>query len=171
MLNLYLSSAERSKKNLIKISVKKEGMYEDELPELALVWLDDADKVKEIHFNEDGMSRLFNAGDLLGEEFAQALVTNYPGIPRLKRDVNESVIQFTHANVKRTMAIRTTTYMHRDPKGYQVKCFERVVIDDTGKVYNSVKKTAWDYVLDYDSKPKKFFAITAIKPESSRKFD
>ncbi len=159
-----------SKKNLIQISVKKDQTREDALPGLAFVWIDNAGKVKEVYFNEDGMSRFFNAGDLSGEEFAQALVTNYSGIPSLKREAIHVARQIgTHP-----VSIRTTTFIHRDPRGYQVKCFEREFIDDTGKVYNSKmvqNGRVGGYLLDDDSMPEKFFAITAIKPGSSLKFD
>ena len=141
---------------------------------LCNVWIDDQGNVNEVYFNEDGMDRIFNAGDLSGEEFAQALVKNYSKIPNLEREGKERVISFIHQNVMREIKIRTTTFIHKNPKGYQVKCFERVFIDDTGLVHNSrmVKNNLmWNYVLDADSSPKKFFAITAIKPESARKFD
>lgn len=156
-----------SKKNLIQVSVKKKGVREDKLPGLVFVWIDDAGKVKEVYFNGDGMDRLFNAGDFSTKEFAQSLVKNYSGIPSLEPQVQrEDPGRGT---------IQSTTWIYKDPKGYQVKLFERAYFNDSGVKYNGKmleRDVEVAMALSLVNKlPTKYFAISAIKPESARKFD
>ena len=156
-----------NKKNLIQISFKKEGVREDQLKGLCFVWIDDNDNVKEVYFNEDGMARLFNAGDLSGEEFAQSLVDNYSEIPSLE------------SNVKREDLgrgfIQTTTWFYKDPRGFQVKLFDRAYLNNNGQRYTARMIENDPEVLMalslVDKMPKKYLSLTAIKPESERKFD
>lgn len=155
------------RKNLIQVAVKKNGIREDKLPGLVSVWIDNAGNVKEAYFNEDGMDRLFNARDLSTEEFAQALVNKYSGIPSLepkilREDPGRGIIQ-------------STTWIHKDPKGYQVKLFERVYLNNNGVKYNKRMlendvEVAMALSL-VDKLPTKYFTFFAIKPESARKFD
>lgn len=161
-----------NKKNLIQISFKKEGVREDQLKGLCFVWIDDNDNVKEVYFNEDGMARLFNAGDLSGEEFAQSLVDNYPDITSLEPTTNDELKYLDEGSVK----VTTSTWIHKNPKGYQVKLFERSACLKSGIMTVDARKAADDSPLNLylglaGRKPKKFFTILAIKPESARKFD
>lgn len=159
-----------AKKNLIQISLKKEGVREDQLKGLCFVWIDGQGNVKEAYFNEDGIDRLFNAGDLSGKEFAQALVNNYSAILNFK---SESAID----NLKQYGHIETTSWIYKDPKGYQVKLFERAYVNRNGRRYTSDKKlfnsnAEVSYYLSMANKaPQKFLSISTIKPESARKFD
>ncbi len=146
-----------NKKNLIQISFKKDGTREDQLKGLCLVWINDQGNVKEVYFNERGMARLFNAGDLSSKEFAQALVNNYSEIPNLKSNVKKSEYTdnggYTQDNI----------WLYKDPRGFQVKLFERVYFTGDGKRYD-YKEAGWFGA-------KRFLSISAIKPESARKFD
>lgn len=158
-----------SKKNVIRISnnEKKEKTREDNLPGLVFVWINDEGNVKEVYFNEDGMARLFNAGDLSTEEFAQLLVKNYSGIPSLEPEVKKE-------NPGRGI-IQETTWTHKDPRGYQVKLFERAYFDNNGVRYNAktIERNA-ELALPLslaDKLPTRYFTVFAIKPESARKFD
>ena len=153
------------KKNLIQISIKKNGVREDKLDGLCFVWIDDKGNVEKVYFNGDGMDRFF--GELPVEEFAQALVNNYSGIPSLKPECLRD-------NLEQYGSIETTTWIYKDNKGYQVKLFECAYIAPNGKRFNSDKNLNLEvaYYLSTAGKgPKKFFAISAIKPESVRKFD
>ncbi len=156
-----------AKKNLIQISFKKDGVREDKLKGLCFVWIDGKGNVKEVYFNEDGMAKLFNAGDLSSEEFAKSLVSNYSGIPSLepkvqREDPGRGIIQ-------------STTWIHKNPKGYQVKLFERVYYNNNGVKYNKTmleNDVEVAMALSLVSKlPTRYFTIFAIKPESARKFD
>ena len=156
-----------NKKNLIQISFKKEGVREDQLKGLCFVWIDDNDKVKEAYFNEDGMARLFNAGDLSGKEFAQSLVDNYSEIPSLESNVKTE-------DPGRGF-IQTTTWFYKDPRGFQVKLFDRAYLNNNGQRYTARMIENDPEVLMalslVDKMPKKYLSLTAIKPESERKFD
>ena len=156
-----------AKKNLIHVAIKKNGIREDKLPGLVSVWIDNTGNVKEAYFNEDGMTRLFNAGDLSTEEFAQALVNKYSGIPSLEPKVQRE-------NPGRG-TIQSTTWIHKDPNGYQVKLFERVYFNNNGVKYNKrmlENDAEVAMALSLVSKlPTRYFTIFAIKPESARKFD
>ena len=156
-----------NKKNLIQISFKKDGVREDKLKGLCFVWIDGKGNVKEVYFNEDGMAKLFNAGDLSSEEFARSLVNNYSGIPSLepkilREDPGRGIIQ-------------STTWIHKNPNGYQVKLFERVYYNNNGVKYNKTmleNDVEVAMALSLVSKlPTRYFTIFAIKPESARKFD
>ena len=131
------------------------------------VWLDTEGKVKEVFFNEEGMARIFNAGDLSSEEFAHALVEKYSGIPSLnleveKKDPGRGTIQ-------------ECTWTYKCPKGYQVKLFERSYFNNDGVKYNSkMLERDVDVALALSLSqmlPKKHLSITATKPESALKFD
>ena len=155
-----------AKKNLIEIAIKNEGAREDQLNGLCFVWIDNQDNVKEVYFNEAGMSRLFNAADLSGEEFAKSLVNNYSEIPSLKSDVKRE-------NPGRGM-IQTTTWIHKDPRGYQVKLFERAYFNNGVKYNKTMLERDVEVAMALslvDKLPKKFFTVVAIQPESARKFD
>ena len=166
-----------AKKNLIQISFKQEyvsfmekGSRANQLKGLCFVWIDDQDKVKELFFNEEGMAKLFNAEDLSGEEFARSLVENYSGIPKMTPEC-------TREDLGKYGSIETVTWLYKDPKGYQVKLFERAYINPTGRRYVSDKKLSnsnleTSYYLSMAGKaPKRFVSISSIKPVSSRKFD
>ena len=79
-------------------------------------------------------------------------------------------------------SIQETTWIYKDPKGYQVKLFERVFFDVDGRKYDSkmIKKLSKDnpeFALSVavlalaDKRPEKLLVFSAIKPESERKFD
>ena len=155
------------KKNLIKIAFKQEGVREDKLKSLCNVWIDDQGNVKETFYTEQGMNRLFNSGDLSGEEFAQSLVDNYPNIPSLEPEIKRE-------DPGRGM-IQETTWTYKDPKGYQVKLFERVYFNNDGVKYTQkmLERDA-EVALGLslaDKLPTRYFTVFAIKPESARKFD
>ena len=166
------------KKNLIVVAVKKEGIGEVQFlrsvarttrdsPNLCHVWLDDQGNVKEVYFREEGITRLFNAGDISSEEFARLLVKNYPGIPSLepsvtKEDPGRGIIQ-------------TATWTHKDAKGYQIKLFERAYFNNNGVKYTQrMLENDAEVALGLslvDKLPLKYLDISAVKPESVRKFD
>ena len=156
-----------AKKNLIKIAIKDEGTREDQLDGLCFVWIDDQDNVKEVYFNETGMNRLFNAADLSCEEFAKSLVNNYSEIPSLVPDVKRE-------NPGRG-TIQTTTWTHKNPRGYQVELFERAYFNNNGVKYNeTMLKRDVEVAMALslvDKLPKKYFTVVAIQSESARKFD
>ena len=120
-----------------------------------------------VRFNESGMNRFFNAGDMSAEEFARALVNNYPDIPSLepvvkREDPGRGLIQ-------------ETTWTYKGPKGYQVELFERAYYNNNGIRYTSK-------MLENDAEvmlalslvgklPDRKLTISAIKPDSERKFD
>ncbi len=163
-----------AKKNLIEVAIKKEGAREDELKGLCFVWIDDQDKVKEVYFNEDGMARLFNAGDLSSEKFAQALVDKYPGISSLE----PSVQRLNPWKEPGRGYIQETTWIHNNPKGYQVKLYECAYIDSIrGKKFTSDKKlfdTDMQLSLALSQTKKRFrkyLSISVSKSDSARKFD
>ena len=160
------------KKNLIKIAFKEDGVREDQLKSLCSVWIDKQGNVMETYYTEQGMNRFFNAGDLSGEEFAQSLVDNYSGIPDMKSESNEEMQTFDEGTVE----VKTSTWVHKDPTGYQVKVFERSAYLNNGIVSVNARKAAKDSALSLflsvaNKEPMKYFTITAIKPESARKFD
>ena len=156
-----------NKKNLIQISFKKDGVREDKLKGLCFVWIDDKGNVKEVYFNEDGMARLFNAGDLSSKEFAQSLVDNYAEIPSL-----ESKVQREDPG---RGFIQTTTWVHKDPRGFQVKLSDRAYFNNNGQRYTSrmlENDPEVNLALSLaDKSPKRYLSITAIKPASARRFD
>ncbi len=159
-----------SKANKIQISLQEEGVTKDKLKYICVVSIDDQGKVSQVFFYEDGMDRLFNAADLSGEEFAQSLVNNYSAIPSLKKEEKrERVQQFGYSE--------TCKWIYKDPKGFQVDLYERVFIDAQGRRFSSLKKlNASNMMLATalvaaGKKPSKCFYITAIQPESARKFD
>jgi len=156
-----------AKKNLIQISFKKDGGREDRLKGLCFVWIDDKGNVKEVYFNEDGMARFFNAGDLSSKEFAQSLVDNYAEIPSL-----ESKVQREDPG---RGFIQTTTWVHKDPRGFQVKLFDRAYFNNNGQRYTArmiENDPEVNLALSLvDKSPKRYLSITAVKPDSERKFD
>ena len=156
-----------AKKNLIEIAIEEDGKREDELKGVCFVWIDGEDKVKEVYFNEKGMARIFNAGDLSSDEFAEALVKNYQGdIPSLTTDVR------TEAATDDLLAsMKTRTWIYKDPRGYQVKLLERDFYDVVGQKVKLREDLALALALKADKTRDKFFTVFAIKPESARKFD
>ena len=162
------------KKNLIQISIKKDGVREDKLAGLCFVWIDDQGNVRQAYFNENGMDRFFNAEDLSCEEFAHALVKNYAKIPSLEPQVKRDDLE--------KGSIQETTWIYKAPKGYQVKLFERVFLDVDGRRYDSkliakLSKSDPELAMGVavlglaDKRPEKFLVFSAIKPQSERKFD
>lgn len=154
-------------KKLIKLAIKQKGVSDDKLKGVCFIHLDDEDKVKEIYYNENGMSRLFDAGDLSGEEFANLLVKNYPGLPSLSQQVEKK-------NPGRGI-IQEATWIYKCPKGYQLKLFERSYLNDDGVKYT-------EKMIENDPEvamalslsgllPDKYLSITATKPDAARKFD
>ena len=146
-----------SKKNLIQISIKKDGTREDKLDGLCFVWIDDTGNVRKVYFNKNGMDRFFNAGDLSGKEFAQALVNNYSGIPNLTPKGRRDILEEGERR-------ESVTWTYKDPKGYQVTLHERVYFNRWGQRRTFPR----DDVFHQDDK---YLSISAIKAESERKFD
>ena len=155
------------KKNQIQIAIKKDGVRIDKLPGLCWVYVDDHGLVKQIYFNENGIGRLFNAVDMSSEEFANALVKRYSGIPSF--DVNEE-----ERNPGRGV-LKMTTWLYKDSTGYQVKLFDRSYYGQNGNRYT-------EKMLERDAEvamglglagllPTRNLTISAIKAESERKFD
>ena len=154
-----------AKKNLIEIAIREDGKREDELKGLCFVWIDGEDKVKEVYFNEKGMARIFNAGDLSIREFAQELLSNYAGdIPSFEEDATTDATNLL-------ASMKTYTWIYKDPRGYQVKLLERAFYDITGKKIDLRPDMALQLAVKADKTCDKFFAVSAIKPESARKFD
>ena len=97
-------------------------------------------------------------------------MNNYSAILNFK---SESAID----NLKQYGHIETTSWIYKDPKGYQVKLFERAYVNRNGRRYTSDKKlfnsnAEVSYYLSMANKaPQKFLSISTIKPESARKFD
>lgn len=160
-----------AKKNLIEIAIREDGKREDELKGICFVWINDEGKVKEVYFKEEGMARIFNAGDLSTEEFAQALLKNYSDIPSFEADVKIGV-----ESNDGLMRLKTYTWIYKDPRGFQVKLLDSAYYDHNGqkismkaltKANNEVAIGATLLAGD----EKRWFSITAIKPESARKFD
>ena len=156
-----------AKKNLIEIAIREDGKREDELKGICFVWINDEGKVKEAYFKEEGMARIFNAGDLSTDEFAEALVKNYQGdIPSLTTDVR------TEAATDDLLAsMKTRTWIYKDPRGYQVKLLERDFYDVVGQKVNLRADLALALALKADKTRDKYFTVFAIKPESEREFD
>lgn len=165
------SKYKEAPRNLIEIVAKNVGP-EKEDERVCAVWLyEDDHKVCQVVFTERGMARIFNAGDLSAEEFAQALVKNYPDIPSLDVDVKIG----SEAN-DGSMALKTYTWTYKDSRGFQVKILDSAYYDYHGqrinmKAYSNNKSLdgAAASVLARDQK--RWFSITAIKPESARTFD
>ena len=131
-------------------------------------------KVKEVYFTEDGMAKLFNAEDLSSEEFAQVLVNKYPGISSFE----PSVQKLDPWKEPGRGYIQETTWIHKNPKGYQVKLYECAYIDSIrGKKFTSGEKlfdTDMQLSLALTQTGKrfrKFLAISTSKSDSERKFD
>ena len=86
-----------------------------------------------------------------------------------KEEKRERVQQFGYSE--------TCKWIYKDPKGFQVDLYERVFIDAQGRRFSSLKKlNASNMMLATalvaaGKKPSKCFYITAIQPESARKFD
>lgn len=155
------------KKNLIVIAFKEEGKNEDQLRSLSHVWVNKDGNVYNVRFNESGINRFFNAGDLSTEEFAQALVKHYPDIPSLEPVVNLE-------DPGRGL-IKETTWTYKGPKGYKVELFDCAYYNKDGIRYTSK-------MLENDAEvmlalslvgklPDRKLTISAIKPDSERKFD
>lgn len=137
-------------KNLIRIAVREDVVNEDEWKSACDVWFGEEGKVKTVIFSREGIARLFNSGELSADEFAQALVDNYSGIPSL--DEEEQTKPMENSGLTWTNVWRTWT--HKDPRGYRVQLYEMSIVDSRGR---RVQKMT--------------LSIFATKPESARKFD
>ena len=155
---------------LVEIVAKNVGSEKKD-ERVCAVWLGDDNKVTQVFFTERGMARIFNAGDLSTEEFAQALLKNYSDIPSFDADVKIGV-----ESNDGLMRLKTYTWTYKDPRGFQVKLLDSAYYDHHGqkismraltKANNEVAIGATLLAGD----EKRWFAITAIKPESARKFD
>ena len=160
-----------AKKNLIEIAIREDGKREDELKGICFVWINDEGKVKEVYFKEEGMARIFNAGDLSTKEFAQALLKNYSDIQSFEADVKIS----NEAN-DGSMRLETYTWTYKDPRGFQVKLLDSAYYDHHGQKVGMKALTKANSEIAIGATllagdEKRWFAITAIKPESARKFD
>lgn len=155
---------------LVEIVAKNVGSEKKD-ERVCAVWLGDDNKVTQVFFTERGMARIFNAGDLSTEEFAQALLKNYSDIQSFEADVKIGV-----ESNDGLMRLKTYTWTYKDPRGFQVKLLDSGYYDHHGqkismraltKANNEVAIGATLLAGD----EKKWFSITAIKPESARKFD
>ena len=154
-------------KNLIQVSINQKGVPDNKLKGLCFVWIDKSGNVKETYYNAEGMNRFFDAKDLSGEEFANLLVKNYPGLPSLKMNLEKK-------DPGRGI-IEERTWTYSCPKGYQVKLFERSYINNSGVKYDS-KMLERDPEVSValslvDLLPDKYLSISATKAASARKFD
>lgn len=157
--------------NLIEIVEKNVGPEKkDEC--VCAVWLyKDDHKVSQVFFTERGMARIFNAGDLSTKEFAQALVKNYSDIQSFEADVKIS----NEAN-DGSMRLETYTWTYKDPRGFQVKLLDSAYYDHHGQKVGMKALTKANSEIAIGAAflagdEKRWFSITAIKPESARKFD
>ena len=130
------------------------------------MWIDAEDKVKEVFFNEEGMARIFNAGDLSSEEFAQSLVKNYSDIPSM--DVNVTSDFETNDG---TVAMKTYTWTYKDPRGFQVQILDRDYYSGGGQRIQLRQDLQLQIAMSLNKTKTKWFDFKAIKPESARKFD
>lgn len=130
------------------------------------VWLDTEGKVKEVFFNEEGMARIFNAGDLSSEEFAQALVKNYSDIPSM--DVN---VTSDFESTDGTVAMKTYTWTYKDPRGFQIQILDRAYYNGGGQRIQLREDLQFQVAMSLNKTKTKWFSFKAIKPESARKFD
>lgn len=153
-------------KNLIRIAVREDGVNEDKWKSACDVWIDAEDKVKEVFFNEEGMARIFNAGDLSSEEFAQSLVKNYSDIPSM--DVNVTSDFETNDG---TVAMKTYTWTYKDPRGFQVQILDRDYYSGGGQRIQLRQDLQLQIAMSLNKTKTKWFDFKAIKPESARKFD
>lgn len=158
-------------RNLIEIVEKNVGSEKkDEC--VCAVWLNKDDHtVSQVFFTERGMARIFNAGDLSTKEFAQALVTNYPDISSLEADV-----KISNETSDGSMRLETYTWTYKDPRGFQVKLLDSAYYNHHGqrvgmKALSKANNEIGIGASFLAGQEKRWFSITAIKPESARKFD
>ena len=165
------SKYKEAPQNLIEIVAKNVGP-EGKDERICAVWLyKDDHKVSQVFFTERGMARIFNAGDLSTKEFAQALVKNYSDIQSFEADVKIS----NEAN-DGSMRLETYTWTYKDPRGFQVKLLDSAYYDHHGQKVGMKALTKANSEIAIGAAflagdEKKWFSITAIKPESARKFD
>ena len=165
------SKYKEAPQNLIEIVAKNVGPEKKD-ERVCAVWLyEDDHKVCQVFFTERGMARIFNAGDLSTKEFAEALVKNYPDIPSLEADVKIS----NEAN-DGSMRLETYTWTYKDPRGFQVKLLDSAYYDYHGQKVSMKALTKANNEVAIGAAllagdEKRWFSITAIKPESARKFD
>ena len=163
------SKYKEAPKNLIEIIAENIGSEKNVC--LCKVSLDKDYKVSQVFFTEQGMARIFNAGDLSSEEFAQAIVKNYPDIPSLEADVKIDSERSTDE-----MTFRNYTWTYKDPRGFKVKILDGGFYDGYGqrinmKRYGKMQNETGIAASVLASHEAKWFAIMAIKPESARQFD
>ena len=165
------SKYKEAPQNLIEIVAKNVGP-EKEDERICAVWLyKDDHTVCQVVVTERGMARIFNAGDLSTKEFAQALVKNYPDIPSLEADV-----KISNEASDGLMRLKTYTWTYKDPRGFQVKILDSAYYDHHGQKIGmkAMSKANSEIAIGaafLAGDEKKWFSITAIKPESARKFD
>ncbi len=155
-----------AKKNLIEIAIREDGKREDELKGICFVWINDEGKVYKAAFTEEGMARIFNAGDLSSEEFAQALVKNYSDIPSMDVDVTSDF-----ESNDGMVAMKTYTWTYKDPRGFRVKILDRAFYNGGGQRIHLREDAQLQIALSLNKNEEKWFDFQAIKPESARKFD
>ncbi|MBQ7177169.1 MAG: hypothetical protein IJS08_07115 [Victivallales bacterium] len=145
---------------LIKIGVWEPDGYTDKLKAMCFVWFDDTHKVKEVYYNEDGLTRFFNARGVSAEEFARNLVDGFKEIPDLERNVT------TEEN--ENGEIRTCIWTYKDVhKGYQVKFYDRSFRLNNGEevdfeLYSRNPEVAVGlaFLKMLDKHPKRFFSFS-----------
>lgn len=148
---------------VIKIGVWEPEGYSSKLKTLCFVWLDDAYKVKEVYYNEDGLRRFFNAGGVSAEEFARSLVRDFDGIPELERNVT---IEENDGG-----EVRTSVWTYKDvDKGYQVKLFDRSLRLRDGQEVdfelwgrNPEIAVGLAVLTMMDKHPKRYFSFYSVK--------
>ena len=71
--------------------------------------------------------------------------------------------------------IQTTTWVHKDTRGFQVKLFDRAYFNNNGQRYTArmiENDPEVNLALSLvDKSPKRYLSISAIKPASARRFD
>ena len=157
--------------NLIEIVAKNVGPEKKD-ERICAVWLyEDDHRVCQVVFTERGMARIVNAGDLSTEEFVQALLKNYSDIQSFETDVKVDTERSTSK-----LTLQTYTWIYKDPRGFEAKVLDKGYYDSLGqrfnmKAYSKMQNETGIEAGILASSEKKWFAITAIKPESARKFD
>lgn len=152
-------------KPLIKIGAWEPDGYTHKLKGMCFVWFDDAHKVKEVYYNEDGLARFFHARGVSAEEFARSLVRGFDEIPELERDVK------TERNDNGEIRTCVWTYTDVD-KGYQVKFYDRSFRFNNGEevdfeLYSRNPEVAVGlaFLTMLDKHPKRYFSFSSVKSE------
>ena len=87
---------------------------------LCVVRLNENGNVKRVFFTDVGMQEIFKARDLSTEEFAKALLDNYPQIPSLSKTVKDKR--------ENGVDIREYRWKYESTRGYNVDLYENTIL-------------------------------------------